>query len=251
MNGLSRYVLLLSGVWLAGPSIAQDDEGQQRYMYATYYICDQANQGNMDRLVEANEVPVFDQLVEDGKLTSWGYLAHFTGGKWRRAQYHVAPTLEGAFDVQLEVSSSAYTDDREGGQARAEACPGHDDYIWAAVQGSTPGTERGTVSLSVYFECSVADQARADEIFAEAYAPRLNQQQEDGRIASWGWLSHVLGGEYRRLQTVTGSDYASVATSRLDVLRDVGRDHPELAREFAGICHTHVDYLWDIVHETR
>ena len=250
MNGLGRYCVLLTSFSLGTLALAQDDEGPQGYLYATYYICDQANQGNMDSLVRSNEVPVFDQMVEDGKLTSWGYLAHFTGGKWRRAQYHVAPTLEGAFSAQLEVSSLAYTDDREGGLARAEACPGHDDYIWAAAQGSPRTTERGDVSLSVYFECSVADQARADEIFAEAFAPRLDQQMEQGRIVSWGWLSHVLGGEYRRLQTVTGSDYATVAASRLDVLREVDQKHPMLAREFAEICHTHVDYLWDIVHET-
>lgn len=250
MKGRGRYIGLLTSLLLTTTAIAQDDEGPQGYLYATYYICDQAKQGNMDSLVRANEVPVFDKLVEDGTLTSWGYLAHFTGGKWRRAQYHVAPTLEGAFAAQLEVSSSAYTDDREGGLARAEACPGHDDYIWAAAQGGSRAGERGDVSLSVYFECSVADQARADEIFAEVFAPRLDRQMEEGRIASWGWLSHVLGGEYRRLQTMTGSDYASVAATRLDVLREVGREHPALAREFAEICYTHVDYLWDIVHET-
>ena len=250
MKGWGSCIGLLTLALLTTMASAQNDEEPQGYLYTTYYICDQANQGNMDSLVRAKEVPVFDQLVEDGKLTSWGYLAQFTGGKWRRAQYHVAPTLEGAFAAQLEVSASAYTDDREGGLARAEACPGHDDYIWAAGQGSDGSTDRGDVSLSVYFECSVADQARADEIFAEVFAPRLDKQMEEGRIASWGWLSHVLGGEYRRLQTVTGSDYAAVAATRLDVLREVGREHPMLAREFAEICHTHVDYLWDIVHQT-
>lgn len=249
MSGTGRWFVVLLSVLLAVPAAAQDDNGPDGFVYSTYYICDQATQGNMDSLVEANEVPVFNKLVKDGKLLSWGYLAHFTGGKWRRAQYHVAPTLEGAFAAQLEVSASAYTDDREAGLARAEACPGHDDYIWSTTQGSPPGTDRGDVSLSVYFECSVADQARADEIFAEVFAPGLDQHVEEGNLASWGWLSHVLGGEYRRLQTLTGSDYASVAAIRLGVLRDVGSEHPALAREFAEICHTHVDYLWDIVHE--
>ena len=250
MKEPGRWLVALWCGLLAAPVSAQDDDGPAGFVYSTYYICDQATQGNMDKLVEANEVPVFNKLVEDGTLMSWGYLAHFTGGKWRRAQYHVASTLEGAFAAQLEVSRSAYTDDREGGLARAEACPGHDDYIWSTSQGSPAATERGDVGLSVYFECAVADQARADEIFAEVFAPRLDQHVEDGNIASWGWLSHVLGGEYRRLQTLTGSEYAAVAAIRLGVLRDVDSEHPALAREFAEICPTHVDYLWDIVHES-
>ena len=111
------------------------------------------------------------------------------------------------------------------------------------------GAERGEVSLSVYYVCDIANQGRADEIFAEVYAPRLEALKGDGRIASWGWQSHVLGGEYRRLQTMTGDDYAAVTMARLETVRDVSQEHPELGREFAEICHTHTDYLWDILHE--
>ena len=29
---------------------------------------------------------------------------------------------------------------------------------------------------------------------------------EDGKLTSWGWSSHVVGGKYRKLQTMTGAD---------------------------------------------
>jgi hypothetical protein len=239
-------ILLLVG----GTAAAQEDDGPAGYSYATYYLCDQATQGNMDSLVAANEAAVFDRWVEEGKLLAWGYLAHFTGGRWRRAQYHVSPTVEAALEAQAEIFGEIYADNRAGGQARAEACSAHEDYLWAMSQGSPPGTERGNVSLSIYFTCDVADQQRADEIFAEAFAPRLEAYREDGRIASWGWLSHVLGGEHRRAQTITGDDHATVTAVRLELLRAVNEDHPAMGREFAEICHSHVDYLWDIVAES-
>lgn len=235
---------------LSGTAIAQENDGPAGYSYSTYYFCDQATQGNMDSLVAANEAEVFDQWVEKGRLLAWGYLAHFTGGQWRRAQYHVSPTIDAALRNQAEIFQEVYADNRAGGQARAEACAAHEDYLWAMSQGSPAGTDRGSVSLSVYFTCSVADQQRADEIFAEVFAPRLNQYREDGRIASWGWLSHVMGGEHRRAQTITGDDYGEVTAVRLELTREVNEEHPALGREFDEICTSHIDYLWDIVHES-
>jgi hypothetical protein len=229
---------------------AQDEAVPQGYSYVTYYVCDMAEQANMDNIVENNEVAVFDKWVEDGKLLSWGYLSHFVGGRWRRAQYHVSATLEEALNNQRAILSEVYADNRAGGQARAEACAAHDDYLWTMDQGSPPGTDRADVSLSVYFECSVADQRRADEIFAQTFAPKLTEMQEQGKIATWGWQSHVLGGKYRRLQTVTGADHASVTAARFEALQHVNQNHSAMGREFSQICDSHTDYLWDIVHES-
>ena len=229
---------------------AQDESGPSGFSYVTYYVCDAATQRNLDDIVEANEYDALDEWVEDGRLLAWGYLSHFTGGRWRRAQYLVSPTLKDALKNQAEAFREIYADNRAGAQARAEACEAHDDYIWATNQGGRPGTERGSVSLSVYFVCSVADQARADEIFAEVYAPKLEALKEDGMIASWGWQSHVLGGRYRRLQTITGADHPTVAAARMETIRHAGKTAPELSREFDQICDSHDDYLWDIVHES-
>ena len=251
MRKWSFLAVLLPIVAGMPPAVAQDDDGPIAYSYATYYVCDVATQGNMDNVVETNEKRVFDKWVEDGKLIAWGYLSHFTGGRWRRVQYHVSPTMEEALNNQREIFREVYADNREGGQARAEACEAHDDYIWAIDQGSPPGTQRGDVSLSVYFVCDVADQNRADEIFAQTYAPRLNQLVEAGEIATWNWQSHALGGEYRRLQTITGADYASVNAARFETIQYINQQHPVPGREFAQICHTHTDYLWDIVHESN
>jgi hypothetical protein len=250
MRKILTWSAALTLAALAQYAVAQGEDRPAMVSYVTYYVCDVATQGNMDNLVAANEKPVFDQWVEDGKLVAWGYLSHFTGGRWRRAQYHVSPTIDDAFRVQDEIFRSMYEDNRAGGQARAEACEGHEDYVWSVDAGSAPGVERGDVSLSVYFVCDVADQRRADAIFAEIYAPYLDGLQADREIASWSWQSHLLGGRYRRLQTVTGEDYGAVNRARFGAIQHVNQNHPQLAREFAQICDEHEDYLWDIVHES-
>lgn len=245
---LILFALVFLGL-ASNAAIAQQVEGPQGFSYVTYYICDMATQGNMDNIVQNNEYAVFDKWVEDGKLLSWGYLSHFSGGRWRRAQYHVSPTMEEALRNQEDIVRAVYSDNRAGGQARSEACSSHDDYLWSLTQGSPPGTDRGDVSLSVYFVCEIADQSRADDIFAQTFAPKLREMQKEGKIGSWGWQSHVLGGEYRRLQTVTGDDHASVVAARFEALQYVNDKHSALGREFSQICDSHVDYLWDIVHE--
>ncbi len=250
MNKINKSIAtaLLFGL-VSVACIAQDDDGPAGFSYVTYHYCDVATQGSMDAAIETNEKAVFDKWVADGKLIAWGYLSHNTGGRWRRAQYHVSPTLADAFNNQAAIFTEIYADNEAGGQARSAACAAHDDYIWALQQGSPPGTDRGSVSYSVYYVCDINGQDRADEIWAEANAPYLNQLQEEGQIASWGWQSHIVGGRYRRLQTITGADYASVVQANNGLSQYADDNHPELGEEFNEICGSHSDYLWDIVHE--
>ncbi len=250
MNNIYKSIAtaLLFGL-VSVACIAQDDDGPAGFSYVTYHYCDVATQGAMDAAIETNEKAVFDKWVADGKLIAWGYLSHNTGGRWRRAQYHVSPTLADAFNNQAAIFEEIYDDNDAGGQARSAACAAHDDYIWALQQGSPPGTDRGPVSYSVYYVCDLNGQDRADEIWAEANAPYLNQLQEEGQIASWGWQTHIVGGRYRRLQTITGADYASVVQANGGLSLYADDNHPEVGEEFNEICGSHSDYLWDIVHE--
>ncbi len=229
--------------------VAQDEDGPAGFTYVTYYVCDVATQGNMDAIVETNEKAVFDKWVEDGKLIAWGYLSHFTGGRWRRAQYHVSPTLADALSNQAAIFTEIYADNNQAGQARSAACEAHDDYVWALNQGSPAGTDRGEVSLSVYYVCELNGQERADEIWAQANAPVLNKLQEEGKIASWGWSGHVIGGRFRRLQTITGGDYDAVMQANGALVQYSNEGNRALGEEFNDICGSHADYLWDIVHE--
>jgi len=234
-----------------GSCLAQDDDGPAGFTYATYYVCDVATQGDMDTVVEATEKPVFDQWVEDGKLIAWGYLSHFTGGRWRRVQYHVSPTMADALNNQSAIFNEIYGNNRnpEAAQARSGASEGHNDYVWALGQGSPAGTDRGDVSLSVYYVCDINREERADEIMAATTASRLNEMQEEGKISSWGWSMHRIGGRFRRLQTITGADYASVIGARNELLQYMGENHSDLGEEFTDICGSHSDYLWNIVQE--
>lgn len=247
MNKAKKYIAaILSSVLSVACYAQQDDDGPQAFVYGTYYVCDVATQGDMDDVVEQYEKPVFDQWVADGKIQAWGYYSHFTGGRWRRLQFHVSDSLEGALNTQQNIFTEIYGNNPAGGAMRANACAAHDDYVWAATQGSGATDESPAAALSVYYVCDFDRQNRADEIVEQYFAPMYDKLVADGKISQWVWNNHLIGGRYRRLASMTGESHAAVIAARGEILQQASEN--PLWDEFNNICGMHSDYLWNIVH---
>jgi hypothetical protein len=239
-------IATLSFLW-AGMAFSQEEEEETMFTYATYLYCDTTKEDAADANA-AKGVDVMNKLVEDGAIAGWGWLEHHTGGQWRRIRYHNATTLQGAFDglgAMNEALTAAFGEDDEGDGG---ACPSHDDYIWQIENGSSG--DRGSIGFSVYYTCDIVKEGRADEIVDDYVAPIMNKIVEDGGLSSWGWSSHVIGGEYRRLQTMTAPDLETLLTGRATVLAEVYAENSAAGAEFAEICGDHSDYIWTIVHES-
>jgi hypothetical protein len=239
----------LSFLW-AGMAFSEDEEESTMYTYATYLYCDTSKEDQADADAERS-VPVMNKLVEDGAIAGWGWLAHMTGGQWRRIRYHNATSLEGAFDGLSAINEALTAEFGEDDDGDGGACPAHDDYIWQAENGGGGDDGRGSAGFSVYFNCDIINEGRADEIVEESMAGVLNKIVEDGGLTSWGWSSHVIGGEYRRLQTMTAPDFSTLLTGRAAALEAFYNDENPAGEEFAKICGDHSDYMWNVVHESQ
>lgn len=231
----------------------EEDEGPNSYLYVTYHYCSTNGQERADEIYEQSNKPIMDQLHADGKVTAYGWLAHHTGGKWRRAGYFAAPTLDALLDAQDAFGEAAQQADPEGKLADefGEACPSHDDYIWASDNVGTGTVARGPAGFSVYYVCDENREARADEIVANNFAPIYNQAVTDGKLTSWGWSEHWVGGKYRRLLTTSGADHKTLLNTRNELIAAAfsAEGMQEIGEEFTSICGSHTDYMWDIVHE--
>jgi hypothetical protein len=256
MRHLSFSLSLIAVVLLCLPAVAgaQEEEKQRSFVYATYFECDVSKQDRVDEAVKHGYAPVFDAAVEAGTVSSWGWLAHHTGGKWRRLLYYSAPSLEALVEVPEAVYPKIDETLPSAPKVVSEVCGAHEDYIWEAGIGSRGAglipQERGKVGISVYFYCDMSKDERADEIVEEAFAPIYNSHVEEGNIASWGWLKHDFGGKWRRVATMTGSDIASLLAARNAIFADVNAKAEAASNEFGEICGSHQDYLWNVVHET-
>jgi hypothetical protein len=250
MTNLKRSLVLLGLVLLCCPAFAQEEEATSNFTYATYFYCDVAGQDQADELFKKNSAPVLDAMVKDGVISGWGWLAHHTGGQWRRIQYYQADSVNGLLDAQTEMNKRMAAANPTPDNTFGKICSAHEDYIWEVVAGAA-GDSRGEAGFSVYYTCDQSQEERADEIFKKDFAPVFDKFVADGKFSSWGWSSHLIGGEYRRLQTMTAKDFKSLLNARTELIDEMYKEGFEAGAEFNSICNSHVDYLWDIQVESR
>ena len=158
MKTPTQLAALVAAASLGSAALAQE---QQTYIYATYYYCDVSQEDRADEIFAEQEKPRYEQAAKDGLITGWGWLAHHTGGKWRRVAYHSAGSV-----VDLLTALDALGDQRDAdeGDALGEICNSHDDYIWHGITGSggdVLSTDRGAVGLSAYYECDSREPSAA------------------------------------------------------------------------------------------
>jgi hypothetical protein len=239
--------LIVLGVFVCLSNVVMAQDEKESYIYVTYFTCDVTQQDRADEIVDKVDKPIYDAAVEDGIIDGWGWLAHHTGGKWRRARYHSAGSVEELIAALDTIGEQQ--DEQDEADEFGKICNSHDDYIWRGVTGSGGdmlATARGKVGLSAYYVCDSRESA-ADEIVQSVFAPVYDEHIGEGKLTSWGWAEHIVGGKYRRLATMTAENWPSLFAARASIIE--AGDDSELGRQFGEICDSHADYLWEIRYE--
>ncbi len=216
---------------------------------ATYFQCDMTRQSRTDEIVNQVFAQVYDQMVESGAISGWGWLSHQMGGKVRRLGYMVAADQAAALEAQGQLISTVQSDHPEASEEFSSICGVHEDYLWrietiAQMPSEAPETQ---AQVSMYFYCDISREGRADEVVKESFAPIFEQMVASGQLTSWGWLVHDTGGKWRRLLTMSAPDYATLFAARAAMVEAIQADIPEAGTEFNAICSGHEDYLWNVV----
>jgi|SRR5688572_1136390 len=226
----------------AGAATAQD-ESPESYVYSTYSVCDLAKQERADEIFGEVDKAVFDAAVTDKSITGYGYYAHHTGGRWRRAQYFIAPSMDALLAAQKATGDAIDDKNKKLNDEAAGICGQHDDYIWLRQAGKAGSAAPGGYGFSTYYVCDSREK-QADALVAQLYAPVLDKLVADGKLKTWGWLEHIVGGKFRRLATMTASDLKSLTAARGELVAAV--EGNALGDQFTDICDSHDDYIWEI-----
>ena len=234
-------------VCLAASAVGAQDA--KTFIAGTYYRCDMASEARADAVYEETIAPIVQKQVDAGKLLSSGYGRHWMGGEWRRLEYLGASSLAALVEARQAIIGELTGAASKAAKEFDAICPSHDDYIWTSVASSQApeavARDRAKVAMSTYFVCDGREK-EADAIVKSAFAPVLNAHVKDGKIASWNWMEHLVGGEYRRILVIDGADHTSILEYWNAFSTALDEAQPELAQRFTDICDSHADYVWDL-----
>jgi hypothetical protein len=230
--------------------VAWGQDAPTTLIFGTYYRCTQGQEERADVLFNEHMAPLFKAEVAAGRLGAYGWGHHWLGGDWRRLQYISGPDLDKLIDARDAVIAKMQTAEHAKAIAEFDSiCSSHDDYLWSTVASSQSATDvgrvRSAVGMSTYYVCG-SGESEADAIMKSAIAPILNRHVKEGKIASWSWLEHRMGGKYRRVLVTDSSDHKSAMRLWGTLVGAIQKEQPDLFARFGEICDSHSDYIWDM-----
>lgn len=230
--------------------LGQNQPIQSSYIYATYFECDPATEARADEIVARTYAPHYNAAVEHGDITGWSWLAHYIGGRWRRALVLNAANMDNLLDASGALGEVIAESTPEAGRAFSDTCSAHEDYIWQTMDGLSSAGDTGigaAARFSMYIQCDMSREERADELFREQIAPIYTRHVRDGELMGWAMLEHNVGGQYRRLLTMGAEDHKALMRARAAIIEEASSGRAERAlRQINEICSQHQDYIWDV-----
>lgn len=223
------------------PAAAQTPTGEV-FIYATYFHCNNTNIDHADRAVTDLYRMELNDMVKEGSVSSWGWLGKHAGGEWARAGYLTGPSVKAVLDAGDKLD--AKSDAKPPVKIFNEACSSGEDYIWHILAGNDARGHRGKYAFSTYYVCEQSREAQADALVKRVFAPMYDKLVASGKLISWGWAEHIVGGKYRRLATMSAETLDSLMAARQELI--TATEHDPLDDTMGSICGSHQDYIWDV-----
>jgi hypothetical protein len=223
------------------PAAAQAQENSV-FIYATYFHCNNGMVEGADDVVAKEYKSELDRMVKDRTVSSWGWLRKKVGGEWSRAGFLTGTSLKAV--LSAAGNYNVMSDGHPPKMAFEKACSSGEDYIWHVLAGSDPGTSRGKVAFSTYFVCDQSREMQADALVKRVVGPMYDKLVADGKLTTWFWAEHIVGGKYRRLATMTAQSRDDLIAAREALV--AAAEHNPLDEAMTSICGSHQDYIWEV-----
>lgn len=98
--------------------------------YSTYWECDVSHEARADSLVREVFAPVHDRHVGDGRLASWAWWEHHTGGKYRRLVVYDGADHKAVVAAREAIIQELRSEHADALREFGEICGSHQDYLW-------------------------------------------------------------------------------------------------------------------------
>jgi hypothetical protein len=114
-------------------------------------MCDLSggNGDAIDEEIETQDMPIWNALVDEGMVESYGYFFHWWADEWNLGIYTIAPTIQAILDASAEAAErleAQYGEDAPS--AIGSACPHHRDGFYTMGPNTDMGDEAGAAGGS-------------------------------------------------------------------------------------------------------
>jgi hypothetical protein len=122
-------ILLLAAIALPKTAVAQEDSSPPT-LRLSFYMCDSSQLGDVLAEVESQNIPVWDELVDEGMVQSFGYFVHSWASEWNLGVYTLAESIDAVVKASEEAGRRLDELYGEAPDLMSEACPHHRDGFY-------------------------------------------------------------------------------------------------------------------------
>lgn len=135
MQRFHPAVLILAAfAALIAPSaaLAQAEEPDPPVLRLSFFMCDLGG-GSGDAIeeeIETRDMPIWNALVSEGMVDSYGYFFHWWADEWNVGIYTIAESIQAIIDAEEEADNRLEQQYGDEPTAFGQACPHHRDGFY-------------------------------------------------------------------------------------------------------------------------
>jgi hypothetical protein len=134
MRKLPLYLGLLIAFGVPGAVAAQEEEAQEEEAPPTlrlsFYQCDLSQMGPTGEQIETMEIPIWEELVDEGMVDSYGHFFHAWASEWNVGIYTVADNIEAVLAATEEFGNRMQERHPDADAGLNQVCPSHRDGFY-------------------------------------------------------------------------------------------------------------------------
>lgn len=238
MRRLALLIPLLALGLPSQPLVAQSDAPR---LYMSYFKVDFPDMPAWIESYQQHDVPLLEEMQEEGLITGFGLWAHDTGGEYNFVSVVATANWDSLGDFYDGYFARMPADALAGTMAMIRK---HTDQIW--VIANPPQGSNGPVVYEAAWNIEFDQLEAWEENFERVHRPVLEQAVEDGLITSWARLAHDTGGPWNMKYHYWMDDWdqADDLIERMIAAQEAA--NPEIMRAARG----HEDHVWRVVPRT-
>ncbi len=138
---IRRLILFIALAGLFAPTVSLAQESQQPTTVAVeYWKCDYSKLGIIAQVTDSLVIPIAQELVNEGRLVSYGMLTHNWGDEWNVVFYQTAADKTAFFSAWTEINSR-FNERHPDVPPLTDYCTEHKDNIYTLRAVTTPATQ--------------------------------------------------------------------------------------------------------------